>query len=238
MTATAFDDVFRQGQDPFQHWSWYLAVAGTLLGLFLQNRIPRYLARRRMVLSHGCKEIKKYPHKDILGLDVTRAIGQQIAASRRLESLKKWYDTYGSTYSVRVFGQRIIYTIDPENLRAIFALNFDDYGLQSFRLPASKPAIGRNIFTADGPYWQHSRDQVTPIFTRARLQDISGFQQHFEQMLAKVPRDGSAFDMMPLIEDMVLTTPLAMPMADAHQYLVYQLRARLSLRFFDFKPNC
>jgi len=224
MGGNAFSTALPQGQGQ-QHQYWYLAAACTFLGLFLQSRISRYLARRRVILRHGCKEVKKYPHQDILGIDVTRAIGKQIAASRRLESLKKWYDTYGSTYSVRVFGQRMIYTIDPENLRAIFAINFDDYGLQPFRLPASKPAIGRNIFTADGPYWKHSRDEVTPIFTRSRLSDISGFKQHFEQMLSKVPRDGSAFDMMPLIEDLVCAAPLAMHMADTHLSPVYQLRA-------------
>lgn len=170
---------------------------------YLAFIIYRYLRRHALILKYKCEEVNKYPQKNMLGLDVVRDIGKQIGESRRLEAIKRLYDSYGSTYSVRFFGQRTIYTIDPENLRSIFAINFHHYGLQPFRLPASMPAIGRNIFTTDGPYWKHSRDQVTPIFTRARLSDISDFEEHFEQMLARIPRDGSPFDMMPLIEDMV-----------------------------------
>lgn len=214
-------------------------ASGFFIVLYLALNACRYLERRALILKNRCKDGKKYPHKDILGLDFTHEIGKQIAESRRLESLKKLYDKYGSTYSVRLFGQRTIYTIDPENLRAVFAINFRDYGLQPFRLPASMPAIGRNIFTTDGPYWKHSRDQVTPIFTRARISDTSGFEQHFEQMLAKIPRDGSQFDMMPLIEEMVCSpSPSDSTSQMLTRHAVHQLSTRLSFRCFDFKPNC
>lgn len=176
---------------------------GSAIIAWLTFLVFRHFRRRTLILQYKCEEVKSYPHRSIFGLDVIRAIEEQMAESRRLESIKQMYDIYGSTYSVRLFGKRTIYTIDPENLRSIFATNFQHYGLQPFRLPASMPAIGRNIFTTDGAYWKHSRDQVTPIFTRTHLSDISGFEQHFDEMLAQIPRDSFPFDMMPLIENMV-----------------------------------
>lgn len=159
--------------------------------------------RRSIIRQHSCKEPNKFPHKDLLGLDLAREMGKQFAEFRRLSSIKKSYEIYGSTYQTRSFGKTIINTIDPENLRSIYAVDFENYGAEPVRLGAAHPALGRNVFTADGPFWKHSRAHVTPIFTRAHVSDLSAFQEHVDPFIASIPRDGSPFDIMPLIENLV-----------------------------------
>lgn len=170
---------------------------------YLSSFIPIQVRRRALIKEHNCKEVRQIPQKNFLGLDVIREIGKQITENRRLISVQRLYEQYGSTHSVTLFGNKTISTREPENLRTVYSLNFDHYGLEPLRLPVVEPALGRNIFSTDGPYWKHSRDHVNAIFTRGNVSNISAFEKHFEQMLEEIPKDGSAFDMMPLINDLV-----------------------------------
>jgi cytochrome P450 len=71
------------------------------------------------------------------------------------------------------------------------------------RMPASGPAIGRNIFTTDGEFWQRSRTQVMPIFTRAHVSDLSGFEPYLDMFMNSLPSDGIAFDASSFIDSLV-----------------------------------
>lgn len=55
-----------------------------------------------------------------------------------------------------VMGQTFYSTTDPENIKAILATNFKDFGLGK-RLETFGPLLGKGIFTSDGPAWEHSR---------------------------------------------------------------------------------
>jgi cytochrome P450 len=160
-----------------------------------------------MITKYGCKVPKKYPHKDPLGLDLFIQGGKQFATSHRLSGVQNLYEEHGNTYQTRAFDKTVINTIDPDNLRAIYAVNFEDFAAQPTRLPSADPAIGLNVFTADGPFWKHARGQVTPIFTRAHLSDLTAFQKHVDKLFTSIPSDGSPFDIMPSIKTLVGLSP-------------------------------
>jgi hypothetical protein len=57
---------------------------------------------------------------------------------------------------VTVSGMTFTTTMDPENIKAILATNFKDFGI-GHRLPVFGPLFGSGIFTTDGAQWEHSR---------------------------------------------------------------------------------
>lgn len=103
--------------------------------------LQRLINRRSIARHHGCRSPKAHHTSGFLGLGLLTQIGDQIAEGRRLASLKSLYDKYGTTYLTHVLGRTTVNTIAPENLRMIYAINFDDYGVEAARLPSSAPAV-------------------------------------------------------------------------------------------------
>lgn len=68
---------------------------------------------------------------------------------------KRYLDN-GATWSATMMGQTFFNTIDPENIKAILATNFNDFGIGQ-RVDAFGALLGRGIFTSDGTQWEHSR---------------------------------------------------------------------------------
>jgi hypothetical protein len=98
--------------------------------------------------QNGCQPIyNRLPQLErVIGVDLYRT---QINASKDgkiLELAKSRYDTYGMTWSARMMGQTYINTIDIENVKAILAGNFKDFGLGQ-REEAFGPMLGQGIFT-------------------------------------------------------------------------------------------
>lgn len=60
------------------------------------------------------------------------------------------------TWSSTAMGRVFVNTIDPENIKAVLATNFNDFGL-GHRLHTFGPLLGKGIFTTDGAHWEHSR---------------------------------------------------------------------------------
>jgi hypothetical protein len=107
--------------------------------------------------KHGCKPVYRIPQTErIIGYSYFK---EQVAAAkdkRFLETLTKRYQKYGSTWSATAMGRVFINTIDPDNIKAILATNFGDFGL-GHRMRTFGPLLGKGIFTTDGAAWEHSR---------------------------------------------------------------------------------
>jgi hypothetical protein len=77
-------------------------------------------------------------------------------AKQVLPDLFRRFEDVGNTFSHVSMGRKIWVTREPENVKAILATNFKDFGIgQRFR--AMGPLLGQGIFTSDGALWEHSR---------------------------------------------------------------------------------
>lgn len=92
----------------------------------------------------------------------------------------------------------MINTIDPGNVQAMLAKQFDDFGVGSERKAAFDPLIGHGIFTADGPAWQEARKLIRPCFDRKEMYDVSVFEEHVDRLVLQIPRDGTPTDLQDL----------------------------------------
>ncbi|KAK4498135.1 hypothetical protein PRZ48_010791 [Zasmidium cellare] len=80
-------------------------------------------------------------------------------------------------------GQRIIFTADEENVKAILATQFGEYGKGPQFRKEWKDFLGLSIFTTDGSQWHDSRQLLRPQFIKDRVSDLHTFEHHVKELL-------------------------------------------------------
>ena len=157
-------------------------------------------AHRHLSKEHRCEPVKKVVTKDpVFGLDYFWTSFKQFKEHVALESTQRQFDILKTnTFYVSVLRQPLIFTIEPENLKTILALNFKSWGLEEERKKNVGALLGDGILMTDGASWQHSRDMLRPNFVRSQIGDLPMFETHVKQLTAAIPRDGSTVDLQGL----------------------------------------
>jgi len=170
---------------------------------FAARRTYRYLVYKASVrkreIEHGCKPPKDLPGRDpFLGLDMVIKVLIAQRQHRALDDFASIFrDLNVNTFRFRVLRRAVVSTIEPENIKAVLSLRFQDFGLGEVRVPFQS-LLGEGIFTSDGAVWQNSRNMLRPFFSRSQLADLSSFEYHVNRFLQCIPRDGSTVDLQPL----------------------------------------
>ncbi|GJN72923.1 cytochrome P450 52A11 [Purpureocillium lilacinum] len=125
------------------------------------------------------------------GLDF---MAKGIRATMAQKNLELWRDDFfkddGWTREARIVGQRIIFTADPENVKAMLATQFNDFGKGKPFHEEWKEFLGDSIFTTDGSQWHNSRQLIRPQFTRDRVSDLECFESHMETLFKAMANGG------------------------------------------------
>ena len=122
----------------------------------------------------------------------------------RSATFKRQHEEFGATFQSMALGKTRIFTIDPDNARAIFSTSFEDWGVQPLRLAPWKPLLGAGVMDTDGPHWKYSRGMVQALFRREQIADLSSFDVHVDRLISLIPKDGSTVDMQPLFARLIL----------------------------------
>ncbi|KAK8134989.1 hypothetical protein PG984_007001 [Apiospora sp. TS-2023a] len=183
-------------------------VLGLLFGLVLVwtvRSVNLYLARRRFKQQHGCQPVRSwfYNRDPILGLDAIYNMLQRSKAGTVLEWVHWRSRTYGPTFGTRM-GMHLpgwmggsasgyaFSTTDPENIKAVLATRFRDYGHGNTRTGSFGPLLGSGIFVVDGARWHESRALLRPNFAREQVADLEALERHFSSFLSLIPQSGDA----------------------------------------------
>lgn len=118
-----------------------------------------------------------------------------VKATMAAKNLEQWRDNYFGptkrwTVESRVFNQRIIFTADTQNIKAILATQFTDYGKGEPFHAEWSDFLGDSIFTTDGPQWQASRQLIRPQFSRDRVSDLHCFESHVKTLFRVIDNGG------------------------------------------------
>jgi cytochrome P450 len=97
------------------------------------------------------------------------------------------------TFSINSLGSRLIYTMEPENVKTIFATNFKDFGIPQTRKDALA-IFGPGIFSSDGHFWEASRALLRPNFVRNQVGDMEGLEKYVSSLIEKIPRNGEVVE--------------------------------------------
>ncbi|KAI1333290.1 glycoside hydrolase family 20 protein [Xylariaceae sp. FL0255] len=126
-----------------------------------------------------------------------RLVWAQVKATMQYKNLQAFRgvvaDKPAYTAEANLFGRRIIFTADAENIKAILATQFHDYGKGEPFHREWKEFLGDSIFTTDGDAWHASRQLLRPQFSRERISDLDTFESHLE-ILFKAIANGGALD--------------------------------------------
>ncbi|KAI1178692.1 glycoside hydrolase family 20 protein [Nemania sp. FL0916] len=121
----------------------------------------------------------------------------QVRATLRHKNMESFLSILkpSTNYNVeaKILGRRVIFTADPENIKAILATQFADYGKGEPFHREWKDFLGDSIFATDGQSWHDSRQLLRPQFSRERVSDLHTFESHL-QTLFKAIANGGALD--------------------------------------------
>ncbi|KAF9889256.1 hypothetical protein FE257_007569 [Aspergillus nanangensis] len=98
---------------------------------------------------------------------------------------------------------RVVFTQDPENIKAILTGQFADYGKGESFHRDWREFLGDSIFVTDGELWSRSRHLIRPMFVRERLVDTEIFERHVQHLIpllegGKAPGGSKIVDVGPL----------------------------------------
>ncbi|KAF9630735.1 Cytochrome P450 [Lasiodiplodia theobromae] len=177
-----------------------LAVLAVLLYL-VRALASRVNAASRLRALGGCAPVRTTYLP--LGLDL---VYTAVKATLGNASYDFWLDLFRTagnptnpyTVEAAVGGVRTIFTADPDNIKAILATQFADYGKGERFNQEWHDFLGDSIFTTDGPKWHNARQLIRPQFVRDRLSDIHVFERHINILLDHLGGNGETVDVMDL----------------------------------------
>jgi hypothetical protein len=136
----------------------YAAYALLLSSAFIvYTLVNSYLTSRRhaqRAAELGCKPALWRPYRWPLGTDM---VWRLIQADRNQvvpdEFIAIANEVGVATWEQNLLGDPSIVTIDPKNIQAILATQFNDFALGEVRRNNFFPLLGNGIFTVDGKNW-------------------------------------------------------------------------------------
>jgi cytochrome P450 len=135
--------------------------------------------------------------------DISLRKGDAITKNRFLVEHQQRYDTYGHTFEALNSGSKVIYSVHPQNLRAVWSKNAADWGIQPLRLSNMRRFSGEGFITMDGLEWKQSRALLKPSFHKSNISDLTPLEKYLRMMLDCIPRDGSRFEIQSWIFKLV-----------------------------------
>jgi cytochrome P450 len=108
----------------------------------------------------------------------------------RHQNMAGWLRWFGGANSWTVEatpgGRRVVFTADPENIKAILATQFNDYGKGQPFHDEWKDFLGDSIFTTDLDMWHDSRQLIRPQFIKDRVSDLGIFEEHVQILIKQI----------------------------------------------------
>jgi len=129
----------------------------------------------------------------ILGIDVVIGSIHSTMSHKNLQTWQGWlkYDkNFGQTVEGTPAGLRCIFTADPENIKAILASQFQDYGKGEPFHEDWNDFLGDGIFASDNQPWHDSRQLLRPQFIKDRVSDLEVFEEHVQILISAVANGG------------------------------------------------
>lgn len=89
----------------------------------------------------------------------------------------------------------MLFTMSPENAKAIMASKAEDFHLSRLRMDAFAPFIGDGVAASNGATWAHGRAILRPSFSKAQVSNSEVYERHFLELVENIPTDGSTVDL-------------------------------------------
>ncbi|KAF2759075.1 cytochrome P450 [Pseudovirgaria hyperparasitica] len=164
------------------------------LSAFISYQTWHILVRRHKSYQDGCEPPTRLPGIDpIFGLDFFFESLRLQRSDRILATINSRFQKYGRTYELRALGSPVIFTIEPENARAVFSTNENHWGVAPLRASAMT-FLGRGIITVDGDEWKRARNLVKPNFTKSNVMNFAPIESRLTELFENI-QSGQQIDL-------------------------------------------
>ena len=196
-----------------RHSAFALPFFGVLF-LVLCKIISSVRARSRRsteAARRGCLPAPTLPRKGFLGIKRLKESIKATHEERGPQYIVEGMNEVGKdvhTLRVPILDYELLITRDPENVKAMFATQSQDFDIGTHRQNSFMPLLGHGIFTSRGEDWKHSRALVRPQFARDQVTDLNLFERHVQPLLnvLRTEQDGwtRKLDLSPLFFNLTL----------------------------------
>ncbi|KAI0911298.1 cytochrome P450 [Ustulina deusta] len=181
----------------------------------------------------------RYPQLiPIMGFDIALSMARSLRNHTFLLWLRNLHATgpgKSKTFTIDFLGRHYIHTIEPENMKALSATVWKDFGVEPLRRKtgASMPFADKGVNTTDGHDWEFSRFLIKPYFMREAFSNTDRLKEHTDNLLSLIPLDGSTFDMQTLMQRWFLDTSSHFLFGESINCLLYPERAEIAWAMTD-----
>ena len=171
------------------------AVAAFLLFKLILALITRK-RRNAAAVTQGCAPVPSASSKmDPFGLSRIISALKASREDRGPQHHMEVMDSVGHdihTIQVRILDFTVLLTRDPENVKAMFSTQFQNFEIGSLRAENWEPLLGVGIFTLRGEAWRHSRALVRSQFSNEQISDLALEERHVQALIGvlQVREDG------------------------------------------------
>ena len=162
-----------------------------------ESELPPHLQAQR----EKCRPAYRWKTLDpFFGLDVLYDSYIHFKAHTLLDRGSQNFAKFGKTFLLRLLGQTIIVTIEPENVKTVLATEFKSWELGEERKQMLMPLLGEGIFLEEGDKWRWSRQLLRPCFDKSRVRAVQHFEPRVQELCARI-RDfgtGAMVNLQPL----------------------------------------
>ena len=146
---------------------------------------------------------KRRVYDPFVGLDNKIQDANSATRAKTLPDGEALHREYGLTYRESLMLGITIETASEDNIRTIFGLKAKEWGIKPFKYEGMRPFCREGVLSIDGPAWEHSRTLLKPFFHKSIISDLTIFEQSVQQLLERIPKDGSTVDLESLVSMLV-----------------------------------
>lgn len=173
---------------------WYIVLPAFIIFHWIVSAIHTNSLRRKL----GAKPFTHTQLDGFYGFKFGRDFLKAKRIGRQVDLINSRFPDDIDTFSSYTFGNHVIFTRDPENIKALLATQFNDFSLGG-RIKFFKPLLGYGIFTLDGEGWKHSRAMLRPQFAREQVAHVTSLEPHFQLLKKHILKNkGGFFDIQEL----------------------------------------
>ncbi|KAL5358473.1 cytochrome P450 [Aspergillus floccosus] len=140
----------------------------------------------------GCASYPTYP-SDILGIGLLK---EALAADRahalcpmferRIAHISAREGRHVATFRWTSLGRETCFTIDPENVKEVWATQFKNFSASNLRYNISHQLAGKNIASTDGAEWARYRALLRPQFARSQISNLDLEERHVQKAMLAI----------------------------------------------------
>lgn len=153
---------------------WYVIFPAAFFIFFIAHQIRIY----RFKKAHACGEPITFT-PPLLGLVTLKELLDRKKKGEMLDYVFEQFTEWGDTFVAKLVGVPIVFTKDPENIKAFLATQFNEFALGT-RHAHFKPLLGDGIFTLDSTGWKNSRAMLRPQFAREQVAHVTSLEPHIQ----------------------------------------------------------